>query len=316
MFDLTSFALFVRAVETGSLSRAAQQSHMSLSTASRRIALLEHHFRVALLSRSSTGVAATPAGEALARHATDLLVRTDAINSEMAEYARGAVGSVRVYATISAIAQQLPDQLRAFSQMYRDIGLHISELRSADIVQALRDGRADIGVVTTQSVGDGIRLAPYCSDRISVLVPRDHAIRGPSIDFASLLEHDLVALDDKSEITRSLMREAAALGRAIRFRVQVQSFEAMCRLIASGQGIGILPEGAIDVFLEPMQLRFVRLADPWAERMMSVAMRAGAAPLPTQKLFDFLSSIGKTHAPAEPVASAPDMRSPISECLA
>ncbi|MCM3373476.1 LysR family transcriptional regulator, partial [Bacillus velezensis] len=74
MFDLTSLALFVRASELGSLSRAAQQSHMSLSTASRRIALLEHHFRVVLLNRTVAGVELTPAGEALLRHATDLLL--------------------------------------------------------------------------------------------------------------------------------------------------------------------------------------------------------------------------------------------------
>ncbi|MDR5815704.1 LysR family transcriptional regulator [Caballeronia sp. LZ033] len=302
MFDLTSLALFGRAVATGSLSRAAQQSHMSLSTASRRIALLEHHFRVTLLNRSSAGVEPTPAGEALARHATDLLVRTDAIHSEMADYALGAVGRVRVYANISAIAQQLPEQLRAFSGRYGDIGLHISEMRSVDILQALRDGRADIGVVTTQQPVEGLRLAPYCSDRISVLVPQDHALRGPSVDFAALFDHDLVALDDKSEITRSLVREAAALGRSIRFRVQVQSFEAMCRLIASGQGIGILPEGAVGLFLEPMRLRSVRLNHPWAARMMSVAMRAGAAPLPTQKLFDFLSAFA-----SKPVSVMPEM---------
>ncbi|WP_345817092.1 LysR family transcriptional regulator (plasmid) [Paraburkholderia sp. PREW-6R] len=294
MFDLTSLALFARAVETGSLSRAAEQSHMSLSTASRRIALLEHHFRVALLNRTSSGVEPTPAGEALARHANDLLVRTDAIYSELSDYARGAVGRVRVYANISAIAQHLPDHLRAFSQRYSDISLHINELRSPDIIAALRDGRADIGVVTTQTAIEGIRLAPYCRDRISVLVPRDHSLRGPEVDFAALLDHDLVALDDKSEITRSLVKAAATLGKSIRFRIQVQSFEAMCRLIATGQGIGVLPEGAIGMFLEPMRLRFVRLSNPWAERVMSVAMRAGAAPLPTRTLFDYLSSFATT----------------------
>ncbi|GAB5097441.1 MULTISPECIES: LysR family transcriptional regulator [unclassified Caballeronia] len=292
MFDLTSLALFLRAVETGSLSKAAQHSHMSLSTASRRIALLEHHFRVALLNRTSAGVEPTPAGEALARHGTELLLKTDAIYSELSDYTKGSVGRVRVFANISAISQELPEHLRAFSQKYRDIKLHISELRSADILQALRDGRADIGVVTSQTGMEGIRLAPYCSDRISVVVPEDHVLQGDEIEFAALLEHDIVALDDKAEVTRMLVKEAALAGKTIRFRVQVQSFEAMCRLIAVGQGIGVLPEGAVKLFLQPMRLRFIRLTNSWAERMMSVGMREGAAALPTRRLFDFLSEIG------------------------
>ena len=290
MFDLTSLALFVRASELGSLSRAAQQSHMSLSTASRRIALLEHHFRVVLLNRTVAGVELTPAGEALLRHATDLLLRTDAIYTELSDYTKGAVGRVRVFANISAISQDLPDQLRAFSQRYRDIKLQISELRSADILQALREGRADVGIVTSRTATEGLHLAPYCMDRASVVVPDDYPLTGDSIDFSALLDHDLVALDDRSELTRSLVREAALLGKSVRFRVQVQSFEAMCRLIAAGQGIGILPERAVALFREPMRLRFIRLNDPWANRVMSVGIRAGAVPLPTRKLFEFLAS--------------------------
>ena len=291
MFDLTSLALFLRAVEMGSLSKAAQQSHMSLSTASRRIALLEHHFRVALLNRTSAGVEPTPAGEALARHATGLLLKTDAIYSELSDYTKGSVGRVRVFANISAISQDLPEHLRAFSQRYRDIKLHISELRSTDILQALREGRADIGVVTSQVATEGIRLAPYCTDRISVVVPQDHVLQGEEIEFSALLEHDIVGLDDKAEVTRLLVKEAALLGKSIRFRVQVQSFEAMCRLIAVGHGVGVLPEGAVRLFREPMQLRFIRLTNPWAERVMSVGMRAGAAPLPARMLFDFLGAM-------------------------
>ncbi|WP_250456163.1 LysR family transcriptional regulator [Caballeronia sp. ATUFL_M2_KS44] len=298
MFDLTSLALFLRAVEMGSLSKAAQQSHMSLSTASRRIALLEHHFRVGLLNRTSAGVEPTPAGEALARHATDLLLKTDAIYSELSDYTKGSVGRVRVFANISAISQDLPDHLRAFSQRYQDIKLHISELRSMDILQALREGRADVGVVTSQSGMEGVRLAPYCTDRISVVVPEDHVLRGDEIDFAALLEHDIVGLDDKAEVTRMLVKEAALAGRTIRFRVQVQSFEGMCRLIAAGQGIGVLPEGAVRLFREPMRLRFIRLTNPWAERVMSVGIRSGAAPLPARKLFEYLSAL----APAALVA--------------
>lgn len=288
MFDLTSLGLFARAVEMGSLSKAAQQSHMSLSAASRRIALLEHHFRVSLLNRTPAGVEPTPAGEALARHATDLLLQVDSIYAELSDYAKGAVGRVRVLANTSAMSQDLPERLHDFSQRYPSIKLHISELRSSSILQAVRDGRADVGIVTSPPVAEDLSFATYCIDQLGVVVPEDHPLESEEIDFASLLDYDIVGLDDKAEISKLLVRVAALTGKPIRFRVQVQSFEGMCRLIEAGQGIGILPVGAVRVFRTAMALRIIRLTDEWADRRMSICIRKGAASLPARTLFEFL----------------------------
>lgn len=65
--DLTSIELFLKAVKLGNLSRAAEHSHLSLSAASRRLSLLEQHSKIALLTRTSTGVSPTAAGERLAQ---------------------------------------------------------------------------------------------------------------------------------------------------------------------------------------------------------------------------------------------------------
>ena len=73
--DLDSLALFLRAIEHGSLSKAAAESHMVLSAASRRLAILEGHLGVALLNRTSKGVTPTGAGESLAMHARQILRR-------------------------------------------------------------------------------------------------------------------------------------------------------------------------------------------------------------------------------------------------
>lgn len=60
--DLDSLALFVRAAELRSLTKAAEASHIGLAAASRRMALLEHRFKTPLFERSPRGVDLTPAG--------------------------------------------------------------------------------------------------------------------------------------------------------------------------------------------------------------------------------------------------------------
>lgn len=65
--DIDSLALFVRAAELRSLTKAAEASHIGLAAASRRMALLEHRFRTTLLERSSRGVEMTAAGHPCCR---------------------------------------------------------------------------------------------------------------------------------------------------------------------------------------------------------------------------------------------------------
>ena len=142
--DLISLALFVRAVDTKSLSKAAEQSHIALAAASRRIALLEHRYGVKLLYRSSTGVEPTPAGVSLAMHARRMMEQAEKLQAELSDYAKGVKGHIRIKANTSAITQYLPKDLAQFSANYPDVKLELEESRSGEIVQALREGKADI----------------------------------------------------------------------------------------------------------------------------------------------------------------------------
>jgi DNA-binding transcriptional LysR family regulator len=78
-FDLTTLKLFVSAIEHGSIARAAEFEHIVPSAASKRISDLEESLAVSLLVRQRSGVVATPAGEALARHAREVIKTLDLI---------------------------------------------------------------------------------------------------------------------------------------------------------------------------------------------------------------------------------------------
>jgi len=159
--NLDSIHLFLRAVQFRSLSKAAEASHISLSAASRRLALLEHQFRAPLLERRHDGVSPTAAGEALARHAHTLLQNVEETRADLADYARGVVGRVHLQANTSAMSQTLPDQLAQWSRTQPNIHVDVKEVRSVDIVAAIRSGAADVGVVTTPPTDD-LRFERYC----------------------------------------------------------------------------------------------------------------------------------------------------------
>jgi DNA-binding transcriptional LysR family regulator len=287
--DLVSLALFLRAVETNSLSKAAEQSHLALAAASRRIALLEHRYRVPLLYRSSKGVTPTPAGVALAAHARRMIEEVDRLSAAMADYAKGVKGHLRIQANTSAITQYLPQDLARFSADYPELKLELEESRSVDIVRALREGRADIGVVMDGVNLDGLASFPYRKDRLVAVVPRGHELRARQAAFADLLKYDLVGLDGAAAMMRLLGRAATDAEQPLRLRMQVKSFEAVCKLVQAGMGIGVLPEVAARDFAPIMGLRLVRFTDEWADRAMHVCVRDLDTLAPTaRKLVELL----------------------------
>ena len=290
--DLRSLALFIRAVDMKSLSKAAEQSHIALAAASRRISLLEDRYGVKLLYRSSQGVEATPAGMSLTMHARKMMEQAEKLHADLSDYAKGVKGHIRIKANTSAISQYLPKDLAQFSANYPDVKLELEESRSQEIVQALREGSADIGIVMEVVSREGLVSYEYRRDRLVAIVPRAHAVRARQLPFAQLLKHDLVALDSSASIMRLLGDAAASAGQPLRLRVQVKSFEAVCKLVQANLGIGVLPEVAALDFAPAMGLRLIRLTDQWADRCMHVCVRDFASlPANGRKLVEQLVGV-------------------------
>jgi len=287
--DLASLALFIRIAETRSITKAASAGHIALAAASRRIAQLEDQFGVQLLYRTARGVELTPAGNALLFHARQMLGKVDEMRAEISDYSKGAKGMVRVQANASALAQYLPRDLADFAAANPAIKLSLEEERSAAIVEAVRSGATDVGIVMEGAEAPGLELYDYRTDILCAVVPRKHPVRARKLAFAKLLDHDFVGLEGNTVISQMMLAQAAEAGKPLRLRVQVKSFDVVARLVQAGLGIGVLPEEAANAFAKPMGLRLVLLTDAWARRRMFVCVRQYASlPAPARLLVDSL----------------------------
>lgn len=280
--DLDSLALFVRAAELRSLTKAAEASHLGLAAASRRMALLEHRFKATLLERSSRGVELTPAGAALLPYAKSLLIDINEMNAVMSDHVAGHEGALRILANTSAMAQALPRDLAGFAAGNPKVRLVLEERWSSEIALALLAAEADIGVIVEGIDTEGLEVYGYRSDRIGIVVRPEHPLAGrtdPSI--VEVLDDDLVALESGSSLMRLLTAQAAILQRTLRLRVQVRSFEAVCRMVEAGLGTGLLPFQAARPLGAAMGLVVQPLADEWAERRMLICVKKDRPPNPS-----------------------------------
>lgn len=303
--DIDSLALFVRAAELRSLTKAAEASHIGLAAASRRIALLEHRFQAPLFERSPRGVELTAAGSTLFVHARALLLRMNHLQADMADYAAGRRGILKVLASTSAMTEFLPEDLAGFTAANPDIRLIIEERWSVEIVTAVAASDADVGIIMEGHSHDGITTFPYRSDRLAVVMRGDHPLAGRApLAFADVLAHDVIALEGGSSMMRLLSTQAAIAGKTFRLRVQVRSFEAVCRMVQAGLGVGILPLQAATVLASGLALDVQPLADDWAERRMLVCVRRKRPP--AAALDALLAYLAQAAQPAPAAPSSED----------
>ncbi len=107
-----------------------------------------------------------------------------------------------------------------------------------------------------------------------LVVARDHPLaKRAKIGFEDVLDHDFVGLDRASALQRFLAGKAVRIGRPLRLRVQLRSFDAVCRLVECKVGIGIVPETTARRVARTMAIAIVPLTDPWAVRELTICVR-------------------------------------------
>lgn len=276
-YDLTDLRLFVAMAQERNLTRGAARACLAPSSASHRLRRLEETLNAPLFERQARGLALTPAGETMLRNARQVLASIEQMHANLSPFATGIRGHVSLWANTHATHTFLPDDLAGFLQRQPQVRVTLEERTSAEIVVAVANGEIEIGVLADSGRSDGVELIPYRQDRLALIVPARHALSARrSVGFAEVLNEAFVMLHAGSAIHTFTTNAAAALGRHLDVRIQVRSFEAVCRMVGAGVGIGLVPVGAVprsDLAEPPV---VIALDEPWAQRDLQICVRQGA----------------------------------------
>lgn len=274
-FDLTDLRLFCDVVDAGSITAGAEKSALALAAASTRIRGMEETLGAPLLARSRQGVTPTPAGRMLLKHARTILDQSARMREDLGAYAGGGAGEVKVLANTNALTEFLPEALSSFLAEHPHVSVDLEERLSDEIVGLIAEGVGDMGIVAgTVDVG-ALQTYPFRSDRFVVVTAKEHPLAAlPRVSFAQVLDYDVVGLERSSSLQRFLAAKAVREGRPLKLRVQLRSFDAVCRLVECGVGVGVVPQTTARRAAKTMQLALVELADDWALRELKIVVRA------------------------------------------
>jgi DNA-binding transcriptional LysR family regulator len=290
--DSTDLKLFINIASFGNLTHGARATYLSPPAASTRIKSMEYETGTSLLYRSNKGVSLTAAGKVMLHRAQLILRQIDYLEEELTDT---ATTHLRIFANTTAVTEFLPKIVAQFLALRPGVTVDLQERLNDDIVSSVANDTADIGIVSGDIQKQGLRAIRFSTDRLMLAVAPDHPLaqRSNSIRLEQTLEYEHIALHDGSTMLDFLRLQFSRSGYDRTIRFQVRSFEAMCKVIEAGVGIGVVPESAAIRHSKTMNLKLLELADSWALRDRSVLVRDGETlSSSVQTLIHMLKSAG------------------------
>jgi DNA-binding transcriptional LysR family regulator len=273
-FDFTDLRLYLNILDTGNITAGAARSHLSLAAASARIRAMESSLGIDFLERGRRGVTPTPAGKALAQHARVLLQQAERLQQDLADYAKGVKGQVRLLCNTTAITEYLPELLADFLCEHPNLDIDLQELPSTRITHALRQGAADLGIVSDAVDTEDLQTRPFRDDPLVLIMPRDHPLADAgSVSFSDTLHHDYVGLNANSAMAVYLEEQALHTGVRLQIRIRADGFDGVMRMVTRGAGLAIVPLAAVERWCGETSFKSLALQEPWAQRKLLLCAR-------------------------------------------
>jgi DNA-binding transcriptional LysR family regulator len=265
--DLTTLRLFVEVCDAQSIKRVAEREQVDASAITKRMAKLEEQLQAPLLKRVRQGVVSTPEGALFCEQARRLVTEAQRI-SESAIHRNGRPnGSVTIASNLSSMSSVLTDDLGSFMLLNsrQESQLIVKEMVSKDVVHAVREGRASIGVVWDNTETTGLQHVLYYHDRLAAVMKSDHPLaHRAELTYEELRNHAFIA-DKHTLHTQALLQRTGGIkGADARFAMQVESSHTAVRLAAQGVGIYVCQTKFGQLQDKNWNLAIVPLKEKWA----------------------------------------------------
>ncbi|CAB3624202.1 MAG: LysR substrate-binding domain-containing protein [Achromobacter pulmonis] len=273
-FDLADLRLFIHIAESPSLTQAAKRAHLSLAAVSVRIKALENQLNTRLLYRDSRGVEITPAGQRLLQHARVIMRQVDHLKHDFQEQADGDAGHIRIFANTTAVTEFMPDILAQFLAGHPGVTVDLQERLTRDIVRGVLDGTTDLGIVAGPVDAPELQTIHFSTDRLVLVVPNGHALQGQDkVKLADAVRYPFITMHEGSTLVAFLRDQLERVGQRLPQRIQLYSFDSICRMVQAGVGVGVIPDSAARRYGAEMKLQVVELDEPWVVRERKLLVR-------------------------------------------
>jgi LysR family hydrogen peroxide-inducible transcriptional activator len=288
--EIHQLRYFCAVAETGSFSRAAEQSHVSQPSLSQQILKLEDELGARLFDRLGRSVRLTDLGKTFLPRARAVLRELEGARGDVVERKDSVSGPLCIGVIPTVAPYFLPARLTTFSRKFPQVRLTVVEEITPILLERLRAGAVDVAILALPIRGHEFDASPLLSERLFAALPRKHKLSG----------HRSISLKDLRAEPFLLLRDGhcfrdTAVAACDRARMHPQiifesgQFSSLLSMVGAGMGVSIVPEMAIE---KNSRCRYVRIADEEASRTIGAVVLRGRSL--TRVQLSFLSHLHDT----------------------
>jgi DNA-binding transcriptional LysR family regulator len=259
--DLRQLDTLRAVAEAGSFTRAATRLHVSQSAVSRQIQLLEKEFDEQLFLRTGRSIRITPAGSALLALSRRVFEDINQTSTNVREGRRHLSGTIRLVGGMTACLHMYPTLIAEFQRAFPDVDVRVTPGARARILQKLRQGTADLGLLTLPVDDPSLACEPVMREELVFVTSPFHALtRRAEVRPADLADLSFVMIETGSK-TRLVIDDFFAREHlSPKIATETDNVEIIKALVRQGVGVTIVPYQAVAREVQSGQLHATRIA--------------------------------------------------------
>ena len=278
--NLRDLEYLVAVADHRHFGRAAEACFISQPTLSTQIRKLEAELGVELIERSPRHIALTEAGERIVERARIVLREADNIRDLARRAADPESGSLRIGIFPTLAPYLLPHVVPNVHARYPNLELLLVEEKTEEILQRLREGKLDVGVLALPVHDDQLHEEPLFEEDFLLAVPKDHplaateGLASPSV----LATESVLLLEDGHCLRDQALAVCQLAGASERTGFRATSLETLRQMVAAGVGVTLLPELSVQPPVAPSDdITLLRFAPPVPKREIAMFWRRTSA---------------------------------------
>jgi LysR family nitrogen assimilation transcriptional regulator len=271
--NLRRLKYFVKIVDIGSLTQAAEVLHIAQPALSQQLITLEDEFQQQLLVRTKRGVTATEAGATLYRHAQLILRQYEQAQADVKSAGQTLSGQVSVGLApgTGASALSLP-LLRTVRARHPNILLYINENFGTTLSELIMNGRMDMAVLYGDKPVHGLSFQLLMNEELFLVAPRSMGIEQEKIAVTDLRDVPLLLPRPYNYLRKYVDEGFASVQMMPNVVAEIESASTLSAAVSAGIGATILPESTARVVAAAGDIVQSRIVSPVIKIPLSVCL--------------------------------------------
>ncbi|MCU1221652.1 MAG: transcriptional regulator, LysR family [Candidatus Angelobacter sp.] len=275
--DFDQLETFLEVARHTSFSRAAERRFRTQPAISSQIRALEEEIGARLFDRSGGRVALTSAGKLFQQYAEHTLEARKTMLTTVAEMERVPRGEIVVGANEGTCLHILPEVFAEFKKLYPNVGVQISRLERAKIMESIMENSVDFGVVSAPVDDRRLTVVNIHRDELVIIAPPGHPLSLLSRASIAEVAHFPLLLPKLGRTRDALQNLFAERSLKPRIAMELDSSELLKRFVAANVGVGFIARSNVSEDVQAGVLAAIAMADASLRRDLALVFRKDKA---------------------------------------